>query len=255
MRSIMPIVIEKEKEYRDFALKNRLHKFLDSDVIGDDKFVQANEMEALYTQRMVKKGSPGRHIYDKLISLPPHGKCPLCGHRTVSTLDHYLPKSRYLVLAVTPLNLVPACSDCNKFKSSIFPSCSEEALIHPYFDNIESDKWLFADVCHTSPATVRFRLNKPDSWGEVLFDRLIRHFKNMKLGCLYAAQAADELLHIHHQLLLIYNSGGASAVRQEMIDRAESCRKININSWRTATFEAFSNSDWFCDKGFDNGIK
>ena len=40
-------------------------------------------------------------------------KCPFCGIGTVSTLDHYLPKSKYPALAITPKNMIPACRDCN----------------------------------------------------------------------------------------------------------------------------------------------
>jgi hypothetical protein len=71
------------------------------------------------------------------------------------------------------------------------------------------------------------------------------------LAALYAAEAADELLNIRHQLQDLHAAGGLYLVRREMEDRAKSCGRVRINSWRVATFEAFANSDWFCNGGFN----
>jgi hypothetical protein len=53
--------------------------------------VTARELKAVYTQRFAKLGAPGRVVYDVLITSATNGKCPLCAHRDVSTLDHFLP--------------------------------------------------------------------------------------------------------------------------------------------------------------------
>ncbi|TGA97710.1 hypothetical protein E4665_11460 [Sporolactobacillus shoreae] len=70
----------------------------------------------VYTQKMVPKSQLGRPYYDLFLSLPPNEKCPYCGQKKVSTLDHFLPKSVYTPLIVTPTNLVPSCKDCNTEK-------------------------------------------------------------------------------------------------------------------------------------------
>src|SRR5262245_19880217 len=87
---------------------------------GDQRGV--SEMVAVYDNRLVKKTAPGRRIYDKIFTSAPNDKCPLCGHRNVKTLDHYLPKALFPALTVTPINLIPACSDCNKAKLSTAPT-------------------------------------------------------------------------------------------------------------------------------------
>ncbi len=249
LSTVEPDVIDAAVNFEQLATNTCLHQFAREAVVGG--VVSTAEMEAVYTQRMAKKRAPGRDIYDKLISLAPYGKCPLCGHRTVSTLDHHLPKAHYPILVVTPLNLVPSCSDCNKSKLSSHPASAREETLHPYFDDIEGEQWLFAEVLPSSPATLLFRVDAPEVWDEILVDRVALHFKTLGLASLYASQAADELLNIRHQLRIIHVAGGAAAVQLEMHARAESCREININSWRTATFEAFARSDWFCDGGFD----
>lgn len=248
LNSIKPEIIRGSLLFEQLGTAKNFYQFIREDLIGEN--VTTKEMEKIYTDRMAKKTAPGREIYDEIKSLAPHGKCPLCAHRTVSTLDHYLPKTHYPVLAVTPLNLVPACSDCNKTKLTDYPTNANEQTLHPYFDNIEDDHWLVAEVQPSIPAAVIFSVVAPSSWGSTLKNRVNLHFNSFGLPGLYAAQAADELLNIRYQLDIIFNVGGAQAVKSELESRAESCRQHSINSWRTATFDAFSKSEWFCDGGF-----
>jgi hypothetical protein len=145
------------------AIATTLHTLQRADDVSGQ--VTKDEMSAIYTGRMAKKGAPGRIIYDELMATPAHGRCPLCGHRQVSTLDHHLPKARYPALAVAPLNLVPSCMDCNKAKTNTFPLASEDETLHPYFDDIEDDPWLSADVIQTAPAALRFYVAPPGRVG------------------------------------------------------------------------------------------
>ena len=241
-------VVAASDEFDVLAPQTRLHEIARQLTVGGS--VTAAEMEAVYTQRMAKKGAPGRDAYDELFNSAPQGRCPLCDQRTVSTLDHHLPKTRYPALAVAPLNLVPACADCNKAKLTSSPANANEETLHPYFDDIQDDRWLQARVIRQDPVTVRFRVEAPLHWDVVLASRVALHFETLGLGALYSAQAADELLNIRHQLQALHAAGGRELVRLEMADRAHSCRQARLNGWRTATFEAFALSEWFCDEGF-----
>jgi len=120
--------------------------------------ISQEEMEKLYTNRMVKKEAPGRHIYEGIKESAPHNICPLCSLRTVSTLDHYLPKANFPLLVVMPNNLIPSCGDCNKIKLDTFPSDAECQTLHPYYDDVSDAQWLFAEVIQTSPVSIRFLL-------------------------------------------------------------------------------------------------
>ncbi len=248
LEEITQAVIDASAEFDEAAAHTRLHQIVPQDMVVG--LVTKAEMEAVYTQRMAKKGAPGRDVYDALFTSAPNGKCPLCGHRTVSTLDHHLPKAHYPALAVAPLNLVPACSDCNKSKLSSLPTNASEETLHPYFDDIDDDQWLAADVIHTRPASVRFFVRAPTHWSQVLRLRVERHFRILGLGQLYSFEAADELLNIRHQLRNLYEGGGAALVHAELRERAESCEEARRNGWRTATYHAFADCDWFCDRGF-----
>jgi 5-methylcytosine-specific restriction endonuclease McrA len=248
LAGVTQMVVDASAAYALAAGLSQLHQIATQTMVGGT--VTRKEMEAVYTYRMARKGAPGRHIYDELLSSVPQGRCPLCAHRIASTLDHHLPKARHPALAVAPLNLVPACSDCNKIKLAYLATSASEEPLHPYFDDIDGDSWLRAEVIEDLPAAVRFYVEGPSHWDETLASRVRRHFKHLGLGQLYSAEAADELLNVRHQLGALHDIGGKTLVRAELQDRAASCRAARRNGWRTAAFEAFANSEWFCDGGF-----
>ncbi|SEG69194.1 HNH endonuclease [Bosea lathyri] len=230
------------------AVAQSLHQIARHTMVGGT--VSRAEMEAVYVQRMAKKGAPGRAIYEELISAPAHGRCPICAQRSVTTLDHHLPKAHYPALAVAPLNLVPSCSDCNKAKLAGYPRTAIDVTLHPYFDDVDAGRWLFAEVVQTRPTALRFYANAPAALGAPLTDRLSNHFVTFDLGRLYAAEAAEELLNVRHQLAMLHDAGGADDVRAHLEGEAESRRRGRRNGWRTATYEAWAHSDWFCGGGF-----
>lgn len=212
--------------------------------------VTKEEMEAVYTNRMAGAKGPGRPIYDEIFASAPNGRCPLCAHRNVMTLDHHLPKAHYPALAVSPLNLVPSCTDCNKAKLAGFPTVPQEVGIHPYYDDVDMETWLEASVVQSSPSALLFDVQAVAAWDPILMQRVRNHFKDLKLSTLYASQSAEELLNIRYSLGQTYSAGGSDAVREELMTKAVSCRNARRNGWRTAAYFAWSSSDWFCDGGF-----
>lgn len=230
------------------ARHQALHTITRHPVVAPD--VTTKEMDKVYTQRMAKKKAPGRDVYDDIFASSPHGRCPLCAHRAVATLDHHLPKAEYPALAVAPLNLVPACTDCNKAKLNAVPQTAEEVSLHPYYDDLGSAQWLFARVVQTRPAAIRFRLVAPGGWNDVLTARVRNHLRVLGLAALYASEAAEELVHIRHQLVDLHIRGGLGEVRAELDSRANSSAQGRPKGWRFATYRAWADSDWFCDGGF-----
>lgn len=78
-------------------------------------------------------------MYDALKGGRDEGLCPLCAHRDVEAPDHQLPKSKYPLLSVVPVNLVPACHRCNAIKSDADPKTASEQALHPYFDDLGTE--------------------------------------------------------------------------------------------------------------------
>lgn len=70
--------------------------------------------------------------------------CPMCGSFHSGTLDHLLPKAVYPVFAIFGPNLVPACK-CNSTRTDLLTGENvNERILHPYFDDILSDRLLKA---------------------------------------------------------------------------------------------------------------
>lgn len=241
-------IIKASNIYDQKASKTLLQT-IDSDLKLEGK-VTKDEMTNVYNHKMARKGQPGRVIYDKIISAPINDMCPLCGYRIVSTLDHYLPESLYPIYSITPTNLVPSCFDCNKIKIALVLAKAEAATLHPYFDNIEEEQWLFAQVKGSSPASVLFMVSAPKGLSKNLYIRIENHFKIFKLSTLYGTYAAVELLNIRFKLNKIFDLGGKVQVQKRLLEDLESFRAANINSWQTAMYAALSNDEWFYSGGF-----
>src|SRR6266508_1454436 len=224
------------------ATASRLHMFPRAVRVGAN--VSKTEMSDLYDNKFAKKGSVGREVYEALLAATPHGICPLCGQRVASTLDHHLPKGEYPILAVTPCNLVPACSDCNFAKLEQYPTTEGEQTIHPYFDDFDGDVWVAAHVLEQNPPALLFTVRPPVHWSAMRVDRAKRHFTVFRLAKLYAAHAAEELRSIEHMVLVLLKRGGPKELRSHLAEQAASREAVHRNSWQTATYRALAASDW-----------
>ena len=224
------------------------HQLLESDFVS--AYVTSDELEATYESRMVPATSPGRHIYDELKLAAPDGICPSCGQRPVSQLDHLLPKALFPLVSVCPINLVPACGDCNHTKLATVATTADDVPLHPYFDNIDSEIWLVAEVVEGSPPAATFRVDPPSNWGPVLAERVRRHFEAFGLAKLYSAQAGVEMRGIDVATRRAHDRGGASEVRLQLSDQVAGREMRFLNNWQAATYRALALSDWYCDGRF-----
>jgi hypothetical protein len=235
-------------EYDEKAILVELHTINSRDNVANT--VSADEMKKVYTSRMAKKLAPGRIYYDKIMSIPEHGRCPLCSQRIVSTLDHHLPKAHFPALAVSPLNLIPACQDCNKTKSEDIPNSPEEETLHPYYDDVEGFTWIKARLTEDVPVVVEFYVNPPAGCDRILKKRLKHHFKTFKLAALYTSHAAEELSGMEYIANKVYTAGGSADLKSYLEDTAEGKKSVNPNSWQAALYVCLSENNWFCQSRF-----
>lgn len=249
LEDIVPLIKTASTEYDE---KGNSLSFFEIEVHDDVGGVSQEELEKVYTQRMVPEASPGRLIYETIKLSAPHGICPYCGQRGVKQLDHYLPKANFPSLVVTPFNLVPSCTDCNKAKLADVPTTIEEQFLHPYYDNVEDEQWLYAEVKQTRPASFIFKVCCPDGWEASLKTRVQIHFDSLELNTLYISQAAAHLADIRYRLDELYKCGGKKEVQAYLQDESNSRKRNHINSWQTALNQAMASDDWFCSGGFSH---
>jgi hypothetical protein len=244
-------VIATFKEYDLLASRHELFSLKSSNWGQDTQQVLGGmtkkEFVDLYSTHMVDK-MPGRTYYDRLMMLAPLGKCPFCGFGQVSTLDHFLSKSRYPAVSVLCSNLIPSCTDCNKGKGA--PVVTRDTqILHPYFEEgiIETEPWLFAEVIESAPATIRYFVQSPDSWPKQLTQRVTNSFHDLNLAQRFGVEAATELSELGELL----DELGTKEIRQahlSTVARVE--RKNRKNSWKAALYEALAKSAWFVGDGY-----
>lgn len=249
LTSIVTDIEKAEERYITSASTASLHTIAQHSSVGT---VTRQELIKVYTDRFAKMTGPGRGIYDKIMLLPKHSKCPFCGQRKVSTLDHLLAKTTHPSLAVTPANLVACCSDCNKTKSSTSYTNQNEQFLHPYFDDIDSDVWLTCVLIAPPDPRISFSVLPLGTWDVLTSARAIHHFEKLKLEELYLSEAAAELESIKQQLGWILRDAGAQEVRRHLEDSHASRLIDRKNSWQTALYGALALSPWYYSGGFNS---
>jgi 5-methylcytosine-specific restriction endonuclease McrA len=240
--SIADELEEEETRYNQVAEACELYTVAVSTHVGA---VTKDEMISLYDQRLSKKGHPAREVYDSIRAGAKFNKCPLCGHRDVSTLDHYLPKSKFPAFAITPINLVPSCGECNKTKLTATATDAGEQMLHPYFDDFTDGVWLRAQVVEVEPTGLLFFVVPPDGWSELRKRRIAEHFSKLELADLYGPNAAQELANISGDLGELADSGGPEIVKAHLERQWRSRASSESNSWQSAMYAALANSEWF----------
>jgi hypothetical protein len=213
--------------------------------------ITKKQIKNLYSQYMVPQDKPARMYYDALIGMAPHGKCPYCGFGQASTLDHYLPKSKYPFFSILANNLIPSCKDCNTGKSSDVAMVAGLQSIHPYFDGdifVES-QWLYAQIEETMPLSVTYYVDPPEDWPEVAKQRAINHFADFNLGRRFSVEAADEISSVADSFSQSIEYLDGQEVARQLERKSNAEFRKHKNSWKTALYQALASSVWYCKEG------
>lgn len=252
-------IVAETTQFQEKFLNETVHEITPKSIVFEELEKDKEKLFAkLYTDRFVKSTSPGRKYYNELMGLPKRGICPLCGVRDVGSLDHYMPKSKFPILAVSPINLVAACSVCNHTKSDDIFSRFEEATIHPYFDDIENEEWLKAELIDMEGPVFRYYVitSKPNGWSESLYLRVKKHFTIFELSSLFAKRAISEFEDRKFHFISIYEKGGREELISFFQDEIKSRSKgRGKNHWQIAMINALISSKWFFDEYILNSIK
>ncbi|MFE4776964.1 HNH endonuclease [Streptomyces sp. NPDC056713] len=251
LKAIADEIVNATSCYENAAAMTSLHTLAALKGMPEDENTRA-ELVKTYKSRMVPSGSPGNHVYNKLKKAPKHGICPLCGQRTVETLDHQMPKAHFPLLAVTPSNLVPACSSCNWIKSAAFPETASDQTLHPYFDDVTGEQWLYARVIESenAPPSLAYFVKTPEDWDGVLSERVRLHFRTFGLAELYTAHAGQEISGLR-SFLSTLTEQALPAYLECIADSVASSQETGgLNNWRAVMYRALSRSAWFTQGGY-----
>lgn len=232
------------QEYVDKASSGELHSIVADPAVPPH--ILAGDMPKLYSQGLLRKRSDARIYYEKLRLSSPFRLCPLCLHRTVKTLDHYLPKSQFSAYAVLPANLIPCCRDCNSEKDVFAPEDRASTVIHPYFDDVDANAWLGCEIDkHVGHCTASFYINSGNVIDE-LRPRLITHMENLQLYELYDIEAAREINEMAGVLKTTFDASGLDGVRKLCESMAVSRSVLAENYWKAVLWRSAANDAEFC---------
>lgn len=240
--------LNSEKEYIQKGPSAQLFSILENEGVGE--WVGGAEMAKLYDKTFVRKNGPTRHIYDAIKLAARDGICPLCNQRVVSTLDHYLSKSEHPALALVPLNLVPACRDCNSDSAKKQPKSAGDQTLHPYFDSADDKIWLVASVQEGAPPGIVFAAEPPQTWSQTKQEMVKSHFRVFGLGRLYSVHAAGELVNIYYDICPNDSPLSPFEISEHLKQQAANRRHVARNSWQAAMYQALAESAWFCSGGY-----
>jgi len=207
------------------------------------------QMIAIYEDRFV--GGVGRDRYELMVSaLDTSGICPMCGIHLATTLDHYLPKRNWPLLAVAPENLVPSCRDCNTVKLTTTPTSAETQTLHPYYDRLEDVQWIRLRIRTAPTYGLVFMPSPPESWGLEQCARAKCHFKTFDIGRLYGSYAGQYLTGAKARLMDEFERAGPSGIAAELSSAARAFSSYHKNSWQAVAFPTLAASSWFCEEGW-----
>lgn len=203
------------------------------------------DMKWFYENRL--RGSvPGRVVWHSIVDLA--GRlCPLCHLTRPRTIEHSFPQSAYPRLATEPLNMVPACRDCNSERNVGHGTIT----ISPYFDAwVVVLPWLHAEVIdHNHPEDLRFSVIRHASFTDDQWDALGQFVVDVKLLDRYVGLAIEAFSEFVAGLRITYPTPSADDAERILEDKVLSqMNSFGINRWQTVAFEAWHRAaksiDW-----------
>jgi hypothetical protein len=229
--------------YASSGLASKLHEIRPIRRIGA---VSNADMRRLYNQGMLRRKSIARRYYEDIRLSSPHNICPICNHRPVATLEHYLAKSSFSHFTVHPDNLIPSCYDCNFSKNDAIFDTFENSPLHPYFDNPGSGEWLMATIVEVSPILPVYSVSK-SALSPTMRTKVNNHLDTFKLRSLYSQEGAAELARNRGISMSFFKYGGADAHRAYLQKKRASILAVEPNSWRAALYSACASNDWYIE--------
>ncbi|MCE4547226.1 MULTISPECIES: hypothetical protein [unclassified Caballeronia] len=109
---------------------------------------------------------------------------------------------------------------------------------------------MVADLEHSQPPSVRFRISVEGDFDQMHLKRLKLHFEKFELAKLYASQAGTILSGIAGKLTNAWVRGGKDEVKFLLTEDADSWGKHHKNCWQAALYTTLADSNWFCEEGF-----
>lgn len=244
-------IVEFYHQYSIHANCNKLHKLEDGQLINKEV---EELIKKLYTNKLSKRKEKARRYYDEIINYKINKEldlpikfndeikvCPICHTSEVNNLDHYLPKAKYPIQSLNPINLLPICSKCNTNKIDYTSTCEGENLIHLYFDDLDQITWLKTKIDNCNPLSVTYFVDKTAFNNPILYRRVKKTFEIYKIGKTYEMLAIQEIRNQIKNIVEYSKSSDKDDFNDYLISSVKSY--TNKNSWKYALYYELSLND------------
>lgn len=236
IQSYISTITRMERKYNNKARTAslwELQDILNTEEVTKKQSFNVDLVDYLYKERFCVKSKEGKkpprqEEYRCTIKRQASGICPYCGKPEDTSsfrIDHFLPKSEYPVFALTPVNLVPCCSECNEKKGRKIPwripGGSTHGIVnskdnyvqlpHPYYDNFGDVVWIKADLKEvkidetSSEYSFEFYSYRPDNWSDAkyteIYTRCSEHFEFFGLKERFREDSAVEIKDIREKAM------------------------------------------------------
>ncbi len=205
---------------------------------------EKEQISKVYDSRLVSKKGVERETYDQIRTLV--GKCPFCGFGEVWEVDHYLPKDQFPELNVLPNNLVPICHGCNHTKLTSLPEAANRSLLHPYFDVLPNEKWMFARLNIEEGGPVLEYFAQLDTRHGALSDRLSFHFTKLELPRRMKSISAQVLVEMEADIEEHLSNFGEQWISDHFRDQGERVFRRHGNTIEMAAYFAAAQNLNYC---------
>ena len=212
-----------------------------------------NAVKNAYGQ--VQKGGRLVSLRDRLKKVT--SICPYCGFGEIKDLDHHLPKTDFMALAIYPKNLIPCCHPCNNKKRTAAGEVAAEQFFHTYLDSLPTEIFFKADV--TLPPeglVVNFRIEQTAGMSNDTFQRLNYQIGKLELNTRYKAQTNIFLGSHKANFELAYGALGDSQQLKQFLEvsAASHAKEFGLNDWRPVLLRGIAECDDFCKGGFRRAL-
>ena len=224
-------MVRRDSILYDKVVPNELEKFNQSSLPNG---IEAKDISDIYTKKFAAEKGPGRKYYNAIKEQAERNICPICGIRMVKTLDHYLPKSKFPTLSVTPSNLIPSCRDCNMEKLDDVSCDPENTPVHLYFDDVPNEAWLQVTVGDN--LEILYYISCPAGLDKGLCKRLEKHLDFYDLHELYSSHANSEIANSIHMWRKSVMQSDPETLKLALMDECESAEINDMNSWKAALY-------------------
>ena len=178
--------------------------------------------------------------------------CQYCTINTANTLDHIIPKEEYSEFAVNPLNLVPACSECNGYKGEYWRDGGRRLFLNLYTDILPDEQYLFVNfIFDTDVIETKFNLDNRNGIDIHLFNLISSHFSRMHLLSRFSIKSSDIISELTNLIISSKPKLGEEDIKEIILKKVQKDKDIfGNNYYKSILEESLVNSVGYMKKFF-----